>query len=280
MRPLAVAAVAAAAPVALLLAACTGGADRGAAAAAASPDTLRYTRQVVERNQGTCRRTGVDTADLPCVSVAITYPAVDSAIVPALGEAVRAFVLATAGAVDEAPPPNTIDSAAIHFVAQYEDAAGALANGSARDFPEVWSLQRDVSVVCNTPDVLSLRAEEYRYTGGAHGLQTVRLASFDPHTGRRLQLADMVTDTAALVPIAERAFRKEKQIPDGQSLSEAGYEFFEQDRFALTDNVMQCGDTLTVRYDPYQIAPYALGPTELVLTGSAVRGLLEAPRVR
>ena len=272
MRPLAFAATA----VTLLLAACGGPADRGAGAtAAASPDTLRYTRQVVERTQGSCRRSGVDTADLPCVSVAITYPAVDSAPVPALAEAVRAFVLATAGAVDEAPPPATVDSAAIHFVAQYEDAASALASGGERDFPEVWSLQRDVSVVCNTPDMLSLRAEEYRYTGGAHGLQTVRLASFDPHTGRRLQLADMVTDTAALVPIAERAFREQKKIPEGQALSEAGYEFFEQDRFALTDNVMRCGDTLTVHYDPYQIAPYALGPTELVLTGDEVGALLK-----
>src|SRR5690606_12228705 len=115
---------------------------------------------------------------------------------------------------------------------------------------------------------------ETRYTGGAHGLQVEHLASLDARTGRRITLADLVTDTAAVTAVAERAFREQQRIPATQSLAQAGYIFFDDERFALNDNFALCNDTLAFHYNPYEIAPYALGPTLLTLPLESIRAYL------
>ena len=42
----------------------------------------------------------------------------------------------------------------------------------------------------------------------------------------------------------------------------------------FTGNFALCGDTLAFHYDPYEIAPYALGPTDFTLPLAAIREYL------
>lgn len=256
---------------AVLAAACAGG-DGAAAdsAATAPPDTLAHTERIVRRAEGDCGRDGVDSAVTPCVAVTISYPEVTGAPVPALADSVRAFVIGVAAAAPgvstETEPAPSVDSVAARFVADYGEFTAAVPS----EFPRPWLLEREVRVVCNTPSIVSLRADESSYTGGAHGMTVARLASFDPATGRRLHLDDWVDDVEAARLAGERAFRDERDIGDGQSLARAGFSFFEGGRFALSENVMRCGDVLTFHYDPYEAGPYVMGPTDLELPLSAI----------
>lgn len=258
---------------AVLTVACGGGGDGAVAdsAAAVPPlDTLAHTEAVVERADGDCGRDGADSAITPCVSVVIRYPEVTGAPAPALADSVRAFVIGVAAAAPgvstESEPAPSVDSVAARFVADYNEYSAELPS----EFPRPWLLEREVRVMCNTPSIVSLRVDESSYTGGAHGMTVARLASFDPTTGRRLGLGDWVSDGEAARVAGERAFRDQRDIADGQSLARAGFSFFEDGRFALSDNVMRCGDVLTFHYDPYEIGPYVMGPTDLELPLGAI----------
>ncbi|MBO6760471.1 MAG: DUF3298 domain-containing protein [Roseivirga sp.] len=55
-----------------------------------------------------------------------------------------------------------------------------------------------------------------------------------------------------------------KEIPPTESLEERGY-WFENDRFELTENFAIINKSLIFYFNPYEIAPYAMGPTELEL---------------
>ncbi|MHB1224318.1 MAG: DUF3298 and DUF4163 domain-containing protein [Gemmatimonadaceae bacterium] len=259
--------------VAAVLTAACGGAGDGAAAdsAAAAPlDTLAHTERVVERADGDCRRDDMDTVVTPCVTVVIRYPEITGAPAPALIDSVRAFVIGVAAAAPgvstESEPAPSVDAVAARFVADYNEYSAEVPS----ELPRPWLLEREVRVVCNTPSIVSLRADESSYTGGAHGMTVARLASFDPLTGRRLRLGDWVSDGEAARVAGERAFRDQRDIADGQSLARVGFSFFEDGRFALSENVMRCGDVLTFHYDPYEIGPYVMGPTDLELPLSAI----------
>lgn len=259
---------AAGALVTALLAACTAGESGASAGDVAAADLLVVEARTLRREHGRCQREGIDSAAVPCVTVSIAHPEVRESATAALGDSVRAFVRQTAFAAaggEGGPPGDDAAGVADSLVAEYDEIAAAMP-----DLVEVWALEREVGVRCQTARHVSLAAREYRYTGGAHGLETVRLASLDAATGRRLALDDLITDRAAVTAVAEREFRRQQAIPPGQSLAQAGYIFFEDERFALTDNVLLCGDTLHFHWDPYEIAPYALGPTDLALPMAAL----------
>lgn len=265
--------------IAAVVLGCASGEDaraRRAAQADGSADTLTYTMHAVRRAKGDCRRPGEDTTALPCVSVALSYPIVDSAPVAAVADSVRAFVrrMAFTQFYDSIPAPDG-DSAAASFVAAYDAAY--------REMPErwqLWSREEHVSVACNTPDVVGLRAEGNQYTGGAHPIGLVFLASYDAHTGERLRPETLFAADSlpAVAAAAERAFRRERDIPPEQSLADAGFIFFENDRFHLPDQMLVCPDSVTFHFNPYDVGPYVLGPTTFSLAREEVEAFLRAGR--
>jgi hypothetical protein len=147
-----------------------------------------------------------------------------------------------------------------------------------KEFPEsaqVWYLERKALVHYNTRDVLSLSFTEQSYTGGAHDIETIHFVNLDPKSGATLSLADWVEPGSEqkLESIAESSFRAIRQIEEGESLTDAGFTF-EDGKFTLTDNFAIGQDALTFYYNPYEIAPYAMGPTELVIPYKAIAALM------
>ena len=137
--------------------------------------------------------------------------------------------------------------------------------GSDRGLP--WDAKRTISVVCNTPTRVLLRSDETSFTGGAHGNAFALFAAFAPTTGARISAAKMVppTSRAAILPMVERAFRRERELSPTASLPEAGYTF-RDDRFELSTAFLAvCGSSLFVHWNAYDIASYAAGPTHLVI---------------
>ena len=107
-----------------------------------------------------------------------------------------------------------------------------------------------------TANTLTYLATIDYYEGGAHGINQLITFNFDIATGKQITLADL------FAPGYETELK----------LKEAGYlysmDIFPSENFILND------ETITFVYNPYEIAPYAVGSIELIITYSEVSKIL------
>ena len=208
-----------------------------------------------------------------CTYVRLDYPVLVDApegyAVTAVTESVFSSLTDNYG--DEESYPS-VDALMQAFIDEYR--------GLVQDQPSyehAWFLERKVFVLHNTPEILSTSLSELMFTGGDHGMATVTFTNLDPRTGESVRLSDVFVEgyEAKLLPLAEARFRELRSIEDGMSLTDAGFTLFEDGVFALTDNFAIGDDELTFYYNAYEVAPYALGSTEIVLSYDELNGLLK-----
>lgn len=118
--------------------------------------------------------------------------------------------------------------------------------------------------------VASVRIETYLLAGGAHGDWRVGILNFDLRDGRRLGAADLFADTVRLRALNRVAF--EKMLFD-KGLSEDVL-LVAPDRLPLPRNIGIDSSGVTMRYDPYRIAPYAFGDLEYLIPYDEAEPLL------
>lgn len=141
--------------------------------------------------------------------------------------------------------------------------------------PQSWSVERTVSVVYQSPKVLSLELNENQYTGGAHPNAVRIFFNLNTASGKLIKLSDILAPNyeAQLNAIAERKFRELKGLKSDESLSDAGFDF-KDNQFSLNENFLIGKAGITFYYNSYEIAPYAMGPTELFLDYSQIKDLI------
>ncbi len=164
-----------------------------------------------------------------------------------------------------------LDGAVEWFVKEYEQ--------FKKDFPETaqyWQFSAVVEPLVNTAKTLTLGFDMYNYSGGAHGNALRILLSLHPGTGERIKLNEIIRPdkSDAFLKYAEQQFRRERDIPASQPLSEAGF-WFENDRFYLSENFGVLQDGLLFVYNPYEIAPYTTGGIELFMSNENLRPFLK-----
>lgn len=229
------------------------------------PGRLAWETRTLERTAAGCGE------EEPCATVSLEYPEIAAApgdaAVEALSRFIRDFILAPALGEEAAATPEALAEEVLQEAERFH-----------REFPDApagWSLERTVKIVHQTPRVVSLEAAESSFLGGAHPNSAVIYASFDPATGRQIALADLFLPTAGarLREAAERKFREARGIPPDRDLAEEGFEF-EGGSFDLNDNFAVLEDGLVFYYNPYEIAAYVIGPTEVKLTREDLAGLV------
>jgi hypothetical protein len=243
--------------------------------AADTPPT--FERRSVERTRGDCAE---ETA--PCARFVAQFFVVSGGVRPPVREAVNRSLLGlVAGRTslgvpeDEGDePPATIDEAAIEFFSGWAESRAELPEDAPAAYAR-WVDERRLEVIHADHQVLSVELGLYAFTGGAHPNTFIELASFDLATGKPLELADLVAAgaDARLAALGERQFRKAREIPEGESLEEAGF-WFEDDRFELSGNFAVTAEGLAFVFNPYEVAPYVFGPTRITLPWKELRGLL------
>lgn len=141
------------------------------------------------------------------------------------------------------------------FIAAFPDAASA-----------GWYLEREVRRLPAPDGMVSLEFTERQFTGGAHGMESIRLATFRTSDGALLGLDELVpaAEQAAFQGSADAAFRASRGLAPDEDLGAAGF-FIEGDHLPATDNVARVREGIRVRFDAYEIAPYAMGPTDLTV---------------
>ncbi|WP_461104938.1 DUF3298 and DUF4163 domain-containing protein [Spirosoma koreense] len=136
-----------------------------------------------------------------------------------------------------------------------------------------WELKTSADTLHANAKTLTVRFETYAYTGGAHPNANLSFYNFDRETGRMLTLADMVTDTTALLGAVEKAFRSQQELQPQVNLEEQGY-FLRDGHFFLPANVGMNQEGLVFYYNPYEIAAYAVGPIQVTVPYAQLNGIL------
>ncbi len=187
------------------------------------------------------------------------------------------------------PEFSGLDSGVIRILRQKMDAAVSLGNPESQgqsmkqigetfiqdyddfksEIPEAfggWHYTAKVNVEVLTDSLLSLSVNDEYYTGGAHGGSGVYFININPKTGIEFTLDDFLKPgyDDALTALGNRAFRQTRQLADTASLSENYFEFPE-DKFQLNKNYGFKKEGIVFFYNSYEIAPYAAGPTEIVI---------------
>ena len=208
-----------------------------------------------------------------CTYIRFDYPTVVEApvgtAVEVLISAVDSFLQAP---LQQDEPPTSVNALMARFLADF-----AAFKASAPKSEQTWFLERKAFVLRSTPNLLSLSFSERSYLGGAHGLATLHYLNLDPATGARKALTDLLKEGTLpdATALAQARFRQVRGVADGTTLKDAGFTF-ENDAFVLSDNFALRDDGLAFYYNPYDVAPYSMGATEIVLSPDEIRSLLKA----
>ncbi|HKJ33703.1 MAG TPA: DUF3298 domain-containing protein [Balneolales bacterium] len=141
-----------------------------------------------------------------------------------------------------------------------------------------WYLYRNVKIIHHTSDYISVVMNENVFTGGAHPLSTRFYNSYDNRTGHRLNLNEIIKPGMmdSLLSVSEKIFRSTRSISPDSTLGQAGF-WFDNNRFTLNNNFALSSKGLVFYYNPYEIAPYAWGPTQFIIPRDKVKRFLKSP---
>ena len=113
------------------------------------------------------------------------------------------------------------------------------------------------------------------YEGGAHGVNQRMTMNFENKTGRLLELEDIFVPgfESQLNPILQKALSEKVGVRNLRELKDKGYlfsmEMFPSKNFLLSD------ETISFIYNPYEIATYDKGETEINIALGALKNILK-----
>jgi hypothetical protein len=142
------------------------------------------------------------------------------------------------------------------------------------DYKLGWYLIIESDVIYNSTSYVSMRIDIETFTGGAHPNTTTNYYVFNTHDNQPLTLSDIVSDTTLFKEQLEKAFRIQKGIDDTVSLADAGYNLYD-DEMVLNENIGISENDVIVHFNPYEIAPYSMGPSTVRLDKNSIRDILK-----
>ncbi len=239
----------------------------------ATPAGSPLTVTMVEVKKEKCIRDSV------CAILNLSYPVVtggaNAAATKSINDSIQAFVYLAAEADPAWPMPQVFDSAIVKmFTLLQEDAAMRGADA----IPMSFSNELTSKVVWQTDKYLSLEMNTWSFSGGAHGMYGTLLETFDLNTGKPLLLTDIIKDTTALRPLLEKGFvdAKKKESPeDMANMTLADLLLPEFKVLPLPAIYCIVPEGVRFMYNPYEVAAYAVGQTDILLTWSQLGALAD-----
>jgi hypothetical protein len=137
------------------------------------------------------------------------------------------------------------------------------------EMPEVglgWYFDAMVDVTITSDTLISMSITRDEFTGGAHPNASRVYLNIDPRNGSKVTLDDVLKPGYynTLTQEGEKSFRQYHELADTASW-QANYFEFENNQFALNDNYGFTEDGVVFFYNSYEVAPYAVGPTEVLI---------------
>ncbi len=212
--------------------------------------------------------------DSTCAEISLVLPQLSGGANPAAIAAINDSLRAQAAAALEANPKLPLEQA-------FDSSMLDLFNGlkeqlkMAPDWPGSYSREVTGYALWQSPRYASFRTEMYSFTGGAHGSYAGVLSTYDLSTGKSVPLTDVVRDTAALVPMLEKGFveAKKEGVTDTLKLSDLLFEEFK--KLPVSTNFCVVKEGVRFFYNPYEVASWAMGSTEITLTWEQLGALAD-----
>lgn len=192
---------------------------------------------------------------------------------PALSDELQTRLLTIAMGVteDSGLPAENWENYAQEFFARAEEDRAALPQFMASE------AQIEASVYAEHDDLLVLELTSYvYYAGQAHGLPSTAFMVIDKRQQRAVSLDDM------LIPGQQAAFQDALVQAHKRWMADLGYDDQYEVSWPLTENrnVAPLEDNWQVKFNVYEIAPYAMGQPELTIPLEALEGIAEPRYLR
>ncbi|MDO8367942.1 MAG: DUF3298 and DUF4163 domain-containing protein [Saprospiraceae bacterium] len=221
------------------------------------------------------KRHCVDEANGQCAELNISYPVFsggDTAIVAALNKSVQNYVLSAVGGNGQSNFAQALDSAGLQFVQMYMEVLK-----DNPDFVMGYSTEITDTISFLNAKVATIQMDGYSYTGGAHPNPFGLLVSYDLSKGAKpLEITDLVLDTNAVRPALEKAYKLSKGLKETDPLGEMVYG--EMQQLPMPANVGVAAEGIRFFYNAYEVAPYAVGATDVLLTWEQLGALADRKR--
>jgi hypothetical protein len=139
------------------------------------------------------------------------------------------------------------------------------------DFPLTYQYDLKLSVAFYNEKYVTLKNDNYDYMGGAHGNYNTLYYVFNAENGMLIKsINELISDTLKIQETAKQQFFKLKNIDANKPINDQGY-WFEKKEFSLNNNFGLLKDTLIFTFNPYEIASYADGQTEIKIPLSSIK---------
>lgn len=158
------------------------------------------------------------------------------------------------------------------FLTEYTKAVGENPSGASN----TWTIDRSVEITFLNDKVICFLFYESSFLGGAHPNTNLFYSVFDVVSGRKLGPGDFFIEgyEDKLTQIAEKKFREIRELKPGENLGDAGF-WFGDNKFLLNKNFGLTKEGVVFFYNAYEVAPYALGSTGVVLNYKDIKELLK-----
>lgn len=124
-------------------------------------------------------------------------------------------------------------------------------------------------------NVLSYVVERYLYLGGAHGINNRLLLNFDITTGQTLTEQDLFTDDFFSKIHDLLVLNLVRQRDDMSLIEDVQNSDYEVDAIKPNGNFYFAPDGLIYIYNPYEIGPYYLGETNILVPTEEIKPFLK-----
>lgn len=225
----------------------------------AIPKFVEYKVETISKNYGPCE---TDSLSNQCAIFLVEYPVItgmmSESAIEKINQNIKSNIFDYAYVSEK---PENFESLIEEISTEY-----AQIISDYPDYKAAWSMEVNSDILFQDSSFISVASTIFSYTGGAHPNSYQVYRSYDLSTGEPITLNDILLPgfEEELNQAAEIEFRMLKEIPPSQELEGKGY-FFEDGKFALTENFAIINKSLIFYFNPYEIAAYANGPTELEL---------------
>ena len=206
--------------------------------------------------------------NIRCANLQLTYPKVLAAGNPQAAAKINQFIQEQVLEYSDAEgkPPATPEEFASMFASAYNEVPDAMG---------LWEMERKVEVSFASDHLATLNFSESGYTGGAHPFSGQRYFVLDLDSGKQLTLNELLAAgyETALNKVGEQAFRKARGLSASTSLDGAGF-WFANNIFKVNTNFGVLGNGLVFNFNSYEVAPYAMGPTDFTVAYGDIQGLI------
>jgi Protein of unknown function (DUF3298). len=139
-----------------------------------------------------------------------------------------------------------------------------------------WERMDSITVICNTPSIISLRRMHYSFTGGAHGNPSETFFSFSTSNGKRLRFEDIVNSEklSELKATNIAQLKLARNIKEQSTLEESGL-FVSKDELPLPSSFALTTKGLLMAYDYYEISSYADGVISFTIPYNKLKEILK-----